>query len=371
MNNLIAKTEFIKLFEEEPLKLQLGGSLQSIRVAYQTYGSLNSNADNVIMVNHALTGNAHAAGIIDESEIENSKDETFLTKYNNMFVGKEGWWDALIGSGKAIDTDKYFVICSNVLGSCYGTSGPNSTNPNNNLIYNLSLPKITVRDMVNVQKKLFDHLGINKIKLAIGGSLGGMQVLEWAIMFPQMLQSIMPIATSVGHSAWAIGLNEASRNAIINDPNWQNGNYEEQPYHGFSLARKIAMLTYRSFDSFNNKFGRAKSNNNFEVENYLNYQGDKIVNRFDANSYLYLSEAMDLHDVGVDRGGIESALKSIKCKTELVGITSDILYPKEEQIKIAELIQNASYSEIDSIHGHDAFLIEFDQMDQIIRNFLV
>ena len=191
-------------------------------------------------------------------------------------------------------------------------------------------------------------------------------------MYESMIESIMPIAASVGHSPWAIGLNEASRNAIKNDPTWNNGNYKNQPVNGFSLARKIAMLTYRSYDSFNLKFGREKSKNNgfFEVESYLNYQGDKISKRFDANSYIYLSLAMDNHDVGSNRGGIEKALKKIKCKTEIVGISSDVLYPVEEQKSIASLIPNASYSEIKSKHGHDSFLIEFEQVDKIIRNFL-
>jgi len=289
-----------------------------------------------------------------------------------MYKGKEGWWSPLIGPGKALDTEKYLVISSNVLGSCYGTSGPVSYYPNLNSEYKLDFPKVNVRDMVKVQKKLFDKLGIKKIKLGVGGSLGGMQVFEWALMYEDFVESIMPIGASAGHSPWAMGLNEASRNAIKNDPIWNSGNYEEQPQQGFALARKIAMLTYRSYPSFNKKFGREKANTNglFEVENYLNYQGEKISKRFDANTYIYLSEAMDAHDVGVDRGGIIKALKNIKCKTECVGITSDILYPAEEQKEISSMIPNATYSEIDSIHGHDAFLIEFEQLDKIIRKFL-
>lgn len=373
MSNLLAETKFINLFsDKEPLLLDSGENLEKITVAYQTFGELNSIKDNVIMVNHALTGNAHIAGIIDSNEINNNMFEKHLTNYNKMFEGKEGWWSPLIGPGKAIDTDKYFVISSNVLGSCYGTSGPVSLNPINNSEYRMRFPKVTVRDMVKVQKKLFDALGISKIKMAVGGSLGGMQIIEWAIMYRDMIESIMPIGSSVGHSPWAIGLNEASRNAIKNDPLWKDGNYDEQPEAGFSLARKIAMLSYRSYESFNKKFGREKVDNNnlFEVESYLNYQGEKISKRFDANAYLYLSEAMDAHDVGLDRGGIKNALQSIKCKTECVGINSDLLYPIEEQKQITSMIPNATYSEINSIHGHDAFLIEFDQLDKIIRNFL-
>jgi homoserine O-acetyltransferase len=217
-----------------------------------------------------------------------------------------------------------------------------------------------------------DYLEVDKIQLAVGGSLGGMQVLEWALMHGDMIERIMPIATSAGHSPWAIGFNEASRNAIKNDPSWKNGNYTDQPNAGISLARKIAMLTYRSYTSFQGKFERLRNDdsNKFEVESYLDYQGFKLSKRFDANSYLYLSEAMDNHDIGKDRGGIESALRSIKCKTNCIGISSDILYPLEEQKEIANSIPNAVYSEINSIHGHDAFLIEFDQLDKIIREFL-
>ncbi len=373
MNKLIAETKFANLFSNEnPLVLDNQEKLAGIRVAYQTFGKLNSNKDNVIMVNHALTGNAHISGIILDEEIINTENECYLNKYNKMYKGKEGWWSPLIGPGQAIDTEKYFVICSNVLGSCYGTSGPASVNTLTNSEYRLSFPKITVRDMVRAQKALFDFLEIKSIKFAVGGSLGGMQIIEWAIMYENMIESIMPIAASVGHSPWAIGLNEASRSAITNDPTWNNGNYKNQPEQGFNLARKIAMLTYKSYDSFNKKFGREKSKDNgfFEVESYLNYQGDKISKRFDANSYLHLSLAMDNHDVGIDRDGIENALKGISCKTEIVGISSDVLYPVAEQKHFASMIPNSTYSEINSIHGHDAFLIEFEQVDKIIRKSL-
>jgi homoserine O-acetyltransferase len=373
MSELLALTKFIKLFSKsDPLKLDGGSQLTNVNVAYQTFGKLSSQGDNVVMVNHALTGNAHIAGLVDDNELANCNHDPFLTKYNKMYKGKAGWWSPLIGPGRAIDTNKYFVISSNVIGSCYGTSGPASIDPSTNKKIGLEFPNVTVRDMVKVQKELFSKLGIKSIKFAVGGSLGGMQVFEWALMYGDMLESIMPIGASVGHSPWAIGLNEASRNAIVNDPVWDNGNYSNQPEEGFALARKIAMLTYRSYGSFNLKFGRSKASNNgmFEVESYLKYQGEKISKRFDANSYLYLSKAMDDHDVGKDRGGIDEALKNIKCKTECIGISSDILYPVEEQKEITEMIPNATYSEINSIHGHDAFLIEFDQLDKIIRKFL-
>ncbi len=371
-----AKTSFRKLYSKEvPLKLGSGKSLDSVSVAYQTFGKLNKNKTNVILINHALTGNAHVAGIITEEELQNSKTIPQLYKYNKMYFGKEGWWSPLIGKRKAIDTQKHFVICPNVLGSCYGTTGPASKNHSTKKLYRMNFPEVTVRDMVRVQKALLDSFGITKIKMAIGGSLGGMQVLEWASMYADFVESIMPIATSAAHSPWAIGLNEASRNAIINDPKWNKGNYKKQPEAGLKLARKIAMLTYRSYDSFNKKFGRKinlsqKRENYFEVESYLDYQGNKLTKRFDANTYLYLSKAMDLHDIGKDRGGVKKVLKNIKCKTNCVGINSDILYPAKEQKEMASYIPKATYSEIDSPHGHDAFLIEFEQLEKIIRKFL-
>ncbi len=371
-----AKTRFRKLYSKEvPLKLENGESLDSVTVAFQTFGKLNKEKTNVILVNHALTGNAHVAGKIDNDELENSNSVPQLYNYNKMYFGKEGWWSPLIGPGKAIDTEKYFVICPNVLGSCYGTTGPASINEKNKQPFAMTFPQITVRDIVKVQKKLLDKLEIKKIKLAIGGSLGGMQVLEWASMYGNFIESIMPIATSVAHSPWAIGLNEASRNAIINDPDWNNGNYNEQPEEGLKLARKIAMITYRSFESFGEKFERklnklTNKKNYFEVQSYLDYQGEKLTKRFDANTYLYLSKAMDLHDIGKNRDGIEKVLQNIKCKTKCIGINSDILYPVEEQKEIASKITGAEYDEIDSIHGHDAFLIEFEQLDKMIREFL-
>lgn len=373
---MLVKTQFINLFSQSnPFRLECGKTLESVTVAFQSFGKLTSSKDNVVMVNHALTGNAHITGIVGNDELENSKSTNQLYQYNHMFLNKEGWWAPLIGPGKAIDTNKYFVICPNVLGSCYGTTGPASINLDSNELFRMNFPEVNVRDMVRVQKELFDFLGISKIKFAVGGSLGGMQVLEWAIMFPDLIEKIMPIATSAAHSAWAIGLNEASRNAIVNDPEWKNGNYENQPNQGIRLARKIAMISYRSYNSFNEKFGRdiKKVNvrkNIFEIESYLNYQGTKLTKRFDANTYLYLSRAMDLHDVGRDRGGISKALKGIKAKTKCVGIDSDILYPVEEQKEIMNHIPKADYAEINSLHGHDAFLIEFEQLDKIIREFI-
>jgi homoserine O-acetyltransferase len=361
--------KIILFTEEKPLELESGELLAPVEVAFETYGSLNSTGNNAVLICHALTGSAHAADIPGG---------------NGNPAPISGWWNGAIGKGKAFDPEKQFIISSNILGSCYGTTGPGAVNPVTGRRYSLSFPQITVRDMVRVQKKLLDHLKVRQVLTVSGGSLGGMQVMEWAVMYPEIVKSVIPIATASRHSAWGIGLNDAARLAIMHDPIWNRGNYEEQPLQGLALARMIAMISYRSQSSFEKRFGRKpvdgikkqisdplrQSPLHYQVEQYLRYQGQKLVDRFDANTYIYLSRAMDSHDISAGRAPLNETLRNIKAKTLCIGISSDILYTANEQVEIAKGIPGASYAEIKSIHGHDAFLIEYEQLNHIIKDFL-
>jgi homoserine O-acetyltransferase/O-succinyltransferase len=354
----------------EPFELEFGNVLPGVTVAYEAYGKLNDEGTNAVLVCHALSGDAHAS---DYYHKENAPGKVTANRH-------KGWWNGLISVGKSFDPTEYFVICSNILGSCYGTTGPTSLNPATCKRYAMDFPIITVRDMVKLQRQLIDYLGVKKLRVVTGGSLGGMQVLEWALMYPELVEKIIPIATAVKHSAWCIGLNEIARKAILDDPAYNNGYYTEQPRAGLSTARMIAMISYRSAASFQQKFGREVIPNKFptaktceelyQVESYLYYQGEKFVDRFDANTYFYITRALDSHDVTRNRGTMREVLGSIKAKTLCMGISSDILYPVEEQKEIASLIPGSEYFEIDSIAGHDAFLIEFEQMDTAIKKFM-
>ena len=369
----VIKTRKVRLYTEaEPFRFEVGNGLGPIDVAYETYGELNSAGSNCVLVCHASTGSAHAAF------------------YNSETDKVPGWWDGIIGPGKALDTTKYFVVCSNFLVGCSGTTGPSSVNPRTMKEYGTSFPLTTIRDMVRVQKRLLDWLGVEKVQLVIGGSMGGMQAIEWGVMYPDFVERLAPIATGASHTAWGIGLNEVARQAILNDPAYRDGEYYAygQPSRGLALARMIAMLSYRSPESLtmrfqrdlvNNAGNRTASNltendpfekNVFQVESYLHYQGVKLVERFDANTYIYITHAMDLHDVARDRGTLRDVLATIKSKVLCVGISSDVLYPAVEQRGLAELIPGAAYAEIQSVHGHDAFLIEFDSMNRVIGQFL-
>lgn len=365
------KTEILKLsLNEKPMQFESGKTLSNLQIAYQSYGELNRDRTNVILICHALTGNAHAAGTLSSIEKDENSTPDLLGKYSRLYKDKPGWWNELIGEGKVFDTKKYFVICSNIIGSCYGSSGP--TTIHNGKPFRMNFPKVTVRDMVKAQKYLIDFLGIKKILAVVGGSLGGMQAFEWALMYPNIVESIIPIASSVQHSPWAIALNKLSREAIMKDPEWSDGNYSQQPINGLSFARKLAMISYRSYDSFQQRFSRNLNHtkDKFLVETFLEHHAEKLIERFDANAYIYLSQAMDENDIAKNRGSIVDVLYSIKQKALIIGISSDILYPPSEQKSIQKMIPNSIYREINSIHGHDAFLIEFEQLTKFIGNFL-
>lgn len=349
--------------ESRPLLLESGETLAPVDVAYHTYGRLNADGSNAVLVCHAMTGDAYVARP-GEGDLP------------------AGWWQDLFGPGAPLDARRYFIICSNILGSCYGTTGPSSTNPLTGRPFGPDFPSISIRDIVRVQKALLDQLGVKQLALAIGGSLGGMQVLEWALLFPERVGAIATIATAVRHSDWAIGLNEAARVAITSDPEWLGGRYHRQPKRGLALARMVAMLSYRHYDSYNQNFDRSadagdknfddpfEGQRRFAVESYLRYQGQKLVNRFDANCYLTISRAMDAHDITRGRGNLAEVLGRIQVPSLCVGINSDLLYPDADQRQMAAMMPQGRYDQISSIHGHDAFLIEFDQMQRILGSFL-
>jgi homoserine O-acetyltransferase/O-succinyltransferase len=329
----------------EPVTLESGKVLMDVHVAYCTWGTLNKKGNNAILICHALTGWANA----------------------------EQWWTPLFGPEKSFDPQKDFIICSNVLGSCYGTTGPTSINPETGEVYGPDFPLITIRDMVQIQGLLLEALGVEHLKLVIGGSLGGMQVLEWGVLYPEKVDAIASFAISGRHSGWCIGISEAQRQAIYADPNWCNGYYtaEKEPKAGLAAARMMAMLTYRSRDSFEVRFGRERQlgTGDFAIESYLRYHGDKLVKRFDANSYIRLTQAMDSHDLGRDRENYEEVLRGIKLPTLIVGISSDVLYPPVEQQELADLIPNAEIRWLKSPHGHDAFLIDMEILNEMILEF--
>lgn len=345
------------------LRLDSGKDIGPVTIAYETYGNLNKKRTNAILILHALSGDAHAAGFHVNEE-------------------KPGWWNDMIGPNKAFDTTKYFVVCSNVLGGCKGSTGPSSISFETRKPYGLDFPVITIRDMVRCQKHLIDYLGIEKLLCISGGSMGGMQVLAWMTDFPERIQSAIPIATALRHSAQQIAFNEVGRQAIMADPNWSNGNYygHKLPASGLAIARMIGHITYMSDISMAKKFGRLKEKEfsskfqaDFEVEKYLHYRGNSFVRRFDANSYLYITKAMDIFDA-FENSKKETSLKKIKGPVLVIAFKSDWLYPayqSKEIVKACKLAGiNVSYCEIESTYGHDAFLLEVKEQTHLIRNFL-
>ncbi len=352
----------------EPLPLDAGVSLSPFQVAYKTYGELNADKSNAVLVCHALTGDQHVAS-------------------PNPVTGKPGWWSLMVGPGLPIDTDRYFVICANVLGGCMGTTGPASLNPANGKPYGLDLPVITVRDMVRAQAMLIDRLGIDSLLSVLGGSMAGMQVLQWAASFPGRVFSAVPIACAARHSSQNIAFHEVGRQAVMADPDWCGGKYAElgkSPRKGLAVARMAAHITYLSEEALHKKFGRELQDRarlafgfdaDFQVESYLRHQGLTFVDRFDANSYLYMTRAMDYFDLASDYGGVlANAFRGTKTRFCVVSFTSDWLFPTSENRTVVHALNaaaaNVSFVEIETDRGHDAFLLDEPELFAAVRGFL-
>ncbi|HRI87239.1 MAG TPA: homoserine O-acetyltransferase [Candidatus Hydrogenedentes bacterium] len=357
-------------FAEPPNELELEGGrrLGPITLAYETYGTLNADKSNAVLVVHALSGDAHAAGLHAEGD------------------AKPGWWDNMIGPGKGFDTTKYFVICSNVIGGCQGSTGPSSINPATGKPYGVDFPVITIGDMVRAQRFLIEHLGIDKLLCVAGGSMGGMQTLEWITRFPEMVRSSIVIASTPVLNAMGIAFDSVGRHAIQADPAFKDGNYydeEEQPDEGLAIARMLAHITYLSDQSMGKKFGRALRstskyrydfNSEFSVETYLDYQGEQFVNRFDANSYLYITKAINYFDLPAKYGSLDNAMARVQGKTMVLSYSSDWLYPPYQSQQVVDALtrqrKDVTYCNIQSDYGHDAFLLEVDVMKKLISGFL-
>ena len=353
--------------DERPLELECGQSLNSVTQAYETYGKLSPACDNAILIFHALSGDAHVAG------------------YHTRTDKKPGWWDIMVGPSKPFDTSKYFVICVNVIGGCKGSTGPSSVNPHTGRPYGLGFPMVTVGDMVRAQKSLIDHLGISKLLAVTGGSLGGMQALDYAVRYPHGVASVLAIATTARLSAQGIAFNEVGRQAIMADPNWQGGEYYNKtlPQAGLAIARMIGHITYLSEEQMHAKFGRRLQNRQsfgydfkteFQVESYLRYQGNSFVRRFDANSYLYITKATDYFDLAAGHRSLVEALENARAEFLVVSFTSDWLFPTHQSKDLVRALQangvQTTFLEIPSAYGHDAFLLPNDQMAETITGFL-
>lgn len=363
------RRRFVTLPDRDPFQLEGGGSLSLVQVAYETWGTLNETASNAILVCHALTGDSHAAGPAADGH------------------AAEGWWDGLVGPGKALDTDRYFVVCANILGGCGGSTGPSSIDPETDRPYANRFPTVTNRDFVRAQAHLTDELGIDRWHSVVGGSMGGMAVLEWGVMYPDRVRSLAVIASTAAASAQQIAWSAVGRLAIANDPHFNGGDYYDAepgkgPHRGLALARQIGQIHYRSDQEFDSRFGRDLADadspfdpwGRFDVESYLDHHGGKLVNRFDANSYLVLNRLMDLHDIGRGRGGIDAALAAVKAPTFTASVSSDFLYPPHQQHEIRDGLQRngvaVTHLLIDSPYGHDGFLVETAAMTDGLRDFL-
>ncbi|MEA3056652.1 MAG: homoserine O-acetyltransferase/O-succinyltransferase [Actinomycetota bacterium] len=365
------RRRFVYLGTDRPFVLEGGGAIKDVAITYETWGELNGDASNAVLVCHALTGDSHATGDLEPGH------------------PTAGWWADLIGPGQAIDTDRYFVVCANVLGGCQGSTGPASLVPGttDRRPYGSSFPVVSIRDMVRSQVAVANDLGVRQWLAVIGGSMGGMQALEWGVMFPERVRSIVALSTAVAASAQQIAWWSTGRRAIHLDPRWRGGDYYDAapgdgPSEGLGIARMISQITFRSDDVFTERFGREVVEpldgfalwQRFQVERYLEYHGDKLARRFDANSYLILTKAMDLHDIARGRGSLEAAMARITSPTLVFGTTSDILYPPYQQRQIADLLAvnetPVEYIEIESPHGHDAFLLEDNAVGPPLAEFL-
>ena len=352
-------------------QLDSGLTLSPVTIAYETLGTLNKSKDNAILICHAFSGDSHVAGFYE----------------NDPKQENPGWWNFMVGPGKAIDTDKYFVICCNILGSCMGSTGPSSISPETGKPYGLEFPMVTIGDMVTTQKQVLDHLGVKRLHSVIGGSVGGMQVLEWCVRYPEMIKSAIPIATTMRHSALAIAFNEVARQAIMVDPHWNKGDYYQNPGPdlGLAVARMIGHVTYLSDEAMRRKFGRKRQDKedfafnfeaNFQVESYLRYQGSKFAQRFDANSVLYITKAADYFDLADDINTQESLqdLQGSHSKFLVISYTSDWLYPTYQAKELVQALkrtgQDVSFCEIEADCGHDAFLIQDNRLTDLLGGFL-
>ena len=353
---------------DAPLRLDAGAELAPFTIAYQTYGTLNAERSNAVMICHALTGDQHVANI-------------------HPITGKPGWWERVVGPGKPIDTDRYFVICCNVLGGCLGSTGPASTNPETGKPYGLDFPIVTIRDMVRAQARLLDHLGIDTLFCVAGGSMGGMQVLQWAADYPDRVFAALPIATAARHSSQNIAFHEVGRQAVMADPDWCRGDYHsagKRPSKGLAVARMAAHITYLSDEALQRKFGRRLQDResltfgfdaDFQVESYLRHQGMTFVERFDANAYLYLTRAMDYFDLAADFDGtLANAFMGTRTRFCVVSFTSDWLFPTDGNRQIVHALNAAgarvSFVEVTTDRGHDAFLLDEPDMEAALRGFL-
>lgn len=352
---------------DEPLRLRSGATLDRFTLAYETYGRLNEDRSNAILICHALSGDSHVAGYYTDDPHEHA-----------------GWWDDAVGPGKMFDTDRYFVICSNVIGGCQGSTGPSSLSPDGRP-YGLRFPVVTIADMVQAQSRLLDHLGVTRLFAVAGGSMGGMQALQWAVDLPERVGSVLFIASTPRSSTQAIAFNEIGRQAIYADPNWNAGDYYDRqaPNAGLSVARMVGHITYMSEFSLEHKFARRTRSVNglaydfgvdFEIESYLQYQGQKFTQRFDANSYLYITKALDYFDIQEDRVSLEDSLRRVQCPVMVVTFSSDWLYPAEQGYSLVNALENigheVQYHHIEAYFGHDSFLVEVETMTQLVGGFL-